>query len=79
MTEAATRKHAFGPHFAGAIVGLSSLPIHLVLGERTSHLLAAFALVFNAAIYICFTVADGRRRIVAIKGIVALNRVPLFC
>ena len=71
MTEATTRKHVFGPHFAGAIVGLSSLPIHLVLGERTSHLFGAFALVFIAAIYIGFAVADGRRMIIAIEGTVA--------
>lgn len=57
---------------AGAMLALASLPVHFALPPGASQQLAAVSLTLIAGIYVGFAVQDGRRRIVATEGAVAL-------
>ena len=60
------------PYFAAGLLGIFSLPFHLVLPENISQAGAATILAMIAGIYIGFAVMDGRAKTLVVEGSVAI-------
>ena len=63
------------PARIGAGLALASLPAHFLLSSTASHQLGTVMLVLVAGIYVGFAVQDGRDKILAIEGLIALSFV----
>ena len=60
------------PARIGALLATFSLPAHFILPDVISHQLAAVVLTLVAGIYVGFAVQDGRMKVIATEGSVAL-------
>jgi len=67
-------KHIFETHPipAAGLLGLATIPFHLLLSETASYFLAAGILSLIAGIYVGFAVIDGRMSRMLLEGAVAL-------
>jgi hypothetical protein len=60
------------PWLSGGLVSLGTLPLHFSLPEAASIQVSAMFLSLIAGVYVGFAVQDGRSRLIALEGCVAL-------